>query len=410
MEEKASLSRLQLSNFKLNALLQITLAINENIPVDQLLEKFRSILCDDLNIGKVLMFSYNQKWRRILMSGTNRAVADGIRVENDLQYYKQITNLTASLNPNLAQFDTIIPVYHHERPIAYVIIGDIEEERAGMSPTIKHLYFIQTLANIIMVAIENRNLFNENVRQEAMKKELELASRMQTMLIPNPASLPNNEYLQVSAYYLPHFDVGGDYYDWIKMNDQEFCFCIADVSGKGISAALLMSNFQANLRALTSAKMPITEIVNKLNRKVIENVNGEKFITMFIGFYNIETRKLTYINAGHNPPIYFDAEKRQVQQLTQGCMGIGMLDEIPRINTGELEVSKRSKLICFTDGTVEIENAQHQAFGIEPIEQLIVKDEDIDRLIDSLINALDRHKAPNGDFFDDITLLGIEFK
>jgi len=410
MEEKASLSRLQLSNFKLNALLQITLAINENIPVDQLLEKFRSILCNDLNIGKVLMFSYNQKWRRILLYGINRTVADGIRVETDLQYYKQITNLTASLNPNLAQFDTIIPVYHHERPIAYVIIGDIEEEGLGLSPTIKHLYFIQTLANIIMVAIENRNLFNENVRQEAMKKELELASRMQTMLIPNPATLPNNNQLQVSAYYLPHFDVGGDYYDWIKLNNNEVCFCIADVSGKGISAALLMSNFQANLRALTSAKLSITDIINKLNARVIENVNGEKFITMFIGFYDTESRKLTYINAGHNPPIYFDAAKNEVSQLTIGCMGIGMLDEIPKINVGEIEVSHNSKIICFTDGTVEIENAQHQAFGTEPIEQLICKKDNIDHLIDNLIDSLDKHKGPNGDFFDDITLLGIEFK
>ena len=410
MEGKASLSRLQLSNFKLNVLLQVTLAINENTPVDQLLEKFRTILCDDLNIGKVLMFSYNQKWRRILMSGVDRAVADGIRVENDLQYYKQITNLTASLNPNLAQFDTIIPVYHHERPIAYVIIGDIEEESLGMSPTIKHLYFIQTLANIIMVAIENRNLFNENVRQEGIKKELELASRMQTMLIPNPATLPNNDQMHVSAYYLPHFDVGGDYYDWIKLNDSEFCFCIADVSGKGISAALLMSNFQANLRALTGAKMSISEIVNKLNAKVIENVNGEKFITLFIGFYNTETRKLTYINAGHNPPIYFDSASGEVSQLTLGCMGIGMLDEIPKINIGEIAVNPGSRIICFTDGTVEIENSERKAFGTEPIEQLIKKDDEIDKLIDKLIDALEKHKGPDGDFFDDITILGIEFK
>ena len=83
MQGKASVNRLQLSNFKLDALLRITLAINENTPVDQLLEQFRSILCDDLRIGKILMFSYNQKWERILMSGVERRVADGIRVEND---------------------------------------------------------------------------------------------------------------------------------------------------------------------------------------------------------------------------------------------------------------------------------------------------------------------------------------
>lgn len=410
MEEKASLSRLQLSNFKLDVLLRVTLAINDNTPVDKLLDQFRSILCDDLNIGKVIMFSYNQKWECILSTGVNRTIAEGISVENDLQYYKQITNLSATLNPNLAIFDTIIPVYHHDMPIAYVLIGDIEEERAGMSPTIKHLYFIQTLANIIVVAIENRNLFNENIRQEAVKKELELASRMQTMLIPNPAMLPNNDFLHVSAYYLPHFDVGGDYYDWIKLNNNEFCFCIADVSGKGISAALLMSNFQANLRALTSAQMPIKDVVNKLNDKVMENVNGEKFITLFIGYYNIQTRQLTYINAGHNYPIFFDAAKKEVLQLSSGCMGVGMLDVIPKINVGTMDIAPKSKIICFTDGTVEIENNQRQAFGTEPIERLITQGKSIDSDIDTLIDSLKEHKGPNGDFFDDITLLGIEFK
>ena len=410
MQGKASVNRLQLSNFKLDALLRITLAINENTPVDQLLEQFRSILCDDLNIGKILMFSYNQKWERILMSGVERQVADGIRVENDLQYYKQIANLTATLNPNLALFDTIIPVYHHDRPIAYVIIGDIDEECAGMSPTIKHLSFIQTLANIIVVAIENRNLFNENVRQEAMKKELELASRMQTMLIPNASMLPNDRFLHVSAYYLPHFDVGGDYYDWIKLSDNQYCFCIADVSGKGISAALLMSNFQANLRALTSANMPINEVVNKLNDKVVENVNGEKFITLFIAFYNTDTRVLTYVNAGHNPPIFFNAETGEIQQLTQGCMGVGMLDSIPKMNIGEMVISNNSKVLCFTDGAVEIENQLHQAFGTEPIERIISSGKGIDSDIDDIIKALNAHKGPEGDFFDDITILGIEFK
>lgn len=410
MQEKASLNRLQLSNFKLDALLRITLAINENMPVDKLLEKFQSILCDDLNIGKVLMFSYNQKWERILMAGVKRSVADGIRVENDLQYYKQITNLTATLNQNLALFDTIIPVYHHNKPISYVIIGDTDEERAGMSPTIKHLDFIQTLANIIVVAIENRNLFNENVRQEAMKKELELASRMQTMLIPNPTMLPNDNKLHVSAYYLPHFDVGGDYYDWIRLSNDEFCFCIADVYGKGFSAALLMSNFQANLRALAGTGVSLIDIVNKLNSKVIENVNGEKFITLFIAFYNTETRKLTYVNAGHNPPLLFNAKRGEVTQLTQGCMGVGMLDSIPKINIGEEVVPNGSKLICFTDGIVELENISHQAFGTEPIEFAMQQGKSIAEDIDGIIESLYEHKGAENDFFDDITMLGVEFK
>lgn len=408
MPPKASLKRLQFSNFKLDTLLDVTLSINENLPVDELLKQFENILRKDLNIGKVLIYSYNQKWNCILSSGFHRTVAEGINVENDLLYYKQITNLTVALNPNLELFDVIIPVYHHDMPIAYVIIGDIDEERAGMSPTIKHLHFIQTLANIIVVAIENKRLFDENVRQESIKKELELASRMQTMLIPNPSALPNNDKIHASAYYLPHFEVGGDYYDFVKLSPTEFGFCIADVSGKGISAALLMSNFQANIRALFSANLSLTKTVNKLNDRVMESAKGEKFITLFIGRYNTSTRVLDYINAGHNPPVLYKKDEEKIISLTSGCTGVGMFDEIPTIKPGRETLTAGNKLICYTDGIVELENKNNIQFGTEIMEKAMVEDKSINLIIDDIIDMLNEHKG-NNDFFDDISLMGIEF-
>ncbi|MGD9995060.1 MAG: SpoIIE family protein phosphatase [Salinivirgaceae bacterium] len=408
MTGKASLKRLQFSNYKLDALLHTTLLINENVSIQALLRHFESVLHDELNIGKILIYTYNEKWECVLSSGIHRTIAEGIRVETDLLYYKQITNLSVALNQNLELFDVIIPVYHHEMPIAYVIIGDIDEERAGMSPTIKHLHFIQTLANIIVVAIENKRLFDQSVRQEAIKKELELASRMQTMLIPNPRTLPNNETIHVSAFYLPHFEVGGDYYDFVRLNHEEYGFCIADVSGKGISAALLMSNFQANIRALFSAKLPLDQTIYKLNDRVMENANGEKFITLFIGTYNTTTRLLTYINAGHNPPVMFHKEGNQIELLTSGCMGVGMFDEIPRIKVGSFTVSPGSKLICYTDGIAELENNKKEMFGTGIMEQCMQKEQSINRIIDEIISLLDNFRGDN-DYFDDISILGMEF-
>ncbi len=408
MEQKASSKRLQFSNFKLETILDITLAINDNLPVSDLLKQFERILKEELNIGKMLVYNYDQKWKCLLTSGIHRNVAESINVESDLLFYKQITNLSVALNPALELFDVIIPVYHHEAPIAYVIIGDIDEEQAGMSPTIKHLHFIQTLTNIIIVAIENKRLFDESVRQEAIKKELELASRMQTMLIPNPNAMPNNDSIHASAYYNPHYDVGGDYYDFIRLNNKEYGFCIADVSGKGISAALLMSNFQANIRALFSANYTLTETAVKLNDRVMQSAKGEKFITLFIGRYNIETRILEYINAGHNPPVFLDGDTNETSTLTKGCMGMGMFEEIPVINVGELKVTKGSKLVCFTDGVEELENNSNQMFGIEPVEEVMKKRIGINLIIDEIIEKLDKHRQ-NNDFFDDVTLLGVEF-
>lgn len=408
MARKASLHRLQFCNFKLDFLLNVTLAINDNLPIQELLDRFVSILCEDLNIGKLILFNYNEKWETLIFDGVSKKVVDDLSVENDLLYYKQITNLTTTLNKSLGQFDVIIPVYHKERPLAYLIIGDIDEERVGVSPTIKHLHFIQTLANILVVAIENKRLYNQNLHQKVLHKELELASKMQSMLIPTHASLPNNELLETAAYYLPHFEVGGDYYDIVKLNNHSYGFCVADVSGKGISAALLMSNFQANLRALLTEKTSLKEVVVNLNERVMKNANGEKFITLFIGRYNAEDHRLEYVNAGHNPPIFFEPSAYQISYLKVGCTGVGMFDELPSIQVGELYTTPSSRLLLYTDGMVELENENQVEFGTGIMEHELVQKQSIEDVVNKTIEQLDQHKGA-GKYDDDVTLFGFEF-
>jgi sigma-B regulation protein RsbU (phosphoserine phosphatase) len=113
--------------------------------------------------------------------------------------------------------------------------------------------FIQALSNIIIVAIENKKLARKQLEQEAFRKELEIASDVQQFLFPD--KLPNTERLKMEASYLPHDLVGGDYYDFIPINKNQFLLCVADVSGKGIPAALMMSNFQALGKCQTSRKL-----------------------------------------------------------------------------------------------------------------------------------------------------------
>ena len=190
---KASINRLKLSTFKLNTLLTITKAINDNLSADELLKRFEKILREDLNIGKILVFKYNKTWNLVLSSGCSEEIIKHIDVEKDFLDQKEISFITVSPNPILRVFDNIIPVIANNIPVAFVLIGDIDEEKEGVSPTIKHLHFIQTLSNIIIVAIENIRLYRESLKQEALKKELELASKMQSMLIPDRSILPNND-------------------------------------------------------------------------------------------------------------------------------------------------------------------------------------------------------------------------
>lgn len=404
---KASISRLQLTTFKLQSLLNITQAINENLSQEELLDIYENLLTKDLNIGKVLIYKFEEEWKCILRSGEVGESYTSIDVERDLIPIKDISFITSSPNKSLDAFDIVIPVINKNIPIAYVIIGDIEEGE-GVSPIIKHLNFIQTLTNIIIVAIENIRLFKESLRQEAIKKELELASKMQNLLIPDPSVLPRNEKIHMTAFYLPHMDVGGDYYDYIPLDKNSFGFCISDVSGKGMSAALLMSNFQANLRALFTSDISLDALIEKLNEKVMYSANGEKFITVFVGKFNYKTRELEYINAGHNQPIIYSKKTHEFTFLNKGCVGIGMLDEIPLIRKGSVTIEEPTKLLCYTDGLTELIDGKKISFGTKEIEESLMNNHNIEANIQTIIEKQGIYEG-SASIFDDISILGIEF-
>ncbi len=406
MTESASLKRLQDSKFKLNALLEVTQAINNNSSPEELLSLTEKILVRDLNIGKIIIIKKNGEWNYIFHSGCELKEFESIDIEKVLLPVKDISFMTVSDANTPAGFDIIIPVYNNNVPLAYVLIGDIEEGE-GMSPVVKHLTFIQTLTNIVLVAIENIRLFRESIEQERMKKELELASKMQNLLIPDNNILPSNSCLRVSGFYQPHYSIGGDYYDCIQLSRHTYGFCIADVSGKGISAALLMANFQANLRALYTYDIPLEELVKTLNQRIIENANGEKFITLFVAKYNCETRLLEYINAAHNPPVVYLTKDKKMKMLHSSTVGIGMLDHMPSVKKESLAVNQRTKIICYTDGLSELPDESGEEIGTVAIEKNISNQQDIRENIQYLIR--DEEVTPdNQRCFDDVSILGVE--
>jgi sigma-B regulation protein RsbU (phosphoserine phosphatase) len=348
-----------MSSLKLNSLLEITKAINNNTSTADLLATYQDVLKEKLNIGKLVLYGYESKWTCLLKYGVDDEHTQ-INVERDLLWINEINVVDFNeKNPVHHSFEIVIPVFHKQQPLAYVLIGDIDDDRVEVSPVIKHLPFVQTLTNIIVVAIENKKLYKESIQKAALRKELELASQMQHMLFPE--SLPDNEQTSFDALYLPHQEVGGDYYDFIWLNRNEFAFCMADVSGKGVAAALLMSNFQANLRVLLNYTNSLSELVRELNAKVMSNAKGEKFITFFIAKYNIQTRILTYVNAGHNPPILLNG--KSTLMLRAGCTGLGMFDELIKVKEGILPISENSLILCYTDGVVEVENEEEESYG-----------------------------------------------
>jgi len=407
MSITASQNRLKLSTFKLNALLGMAQAISAELKTEELIDRFKRILNDDLGIDRILLYKIEEgKWQLLLNSNCPERVVENINVERDLLPFNEITFVGVSENPILLELDVIIPVIQNNQPVGYVLIGDTNEYEKGVSATIRHLNFVQTLSIIIFVAIENLRLFHKSLEQEAMRKELELASRMQSMLIPSPADMPKFQGVSIGSYYSPHFEVGGDYYDVIALSPNDMGFCIADVSGKGISAALLMSNFQANLRALFSKDISLSALVEKLNERVMATAKGEKFITMFIGRYNNQTRKLEYVNAGHNPPFIFVRNSGKIIQLSSGCVGLGMIDEIPIINQGVLNIDEQSTLLCYTDGLVETIDGDRVVYNTSILEKNFSRNQNVQQII----NTIAQVRESGADVFDYISILGFDFE
>lgn len=398
------LSRRKMNNLKLKSLLEITKAINSNVGTQELFTIYEQILVNDLKIGKLALFIHASDWICVLKKGMEQVVEDDIQFDENILKFKEITEINVFGNSD--SFDVVIPVFHNSKAIAYLLIGDLDEDKLEMSPTIKHLPFIQTLTNIILVAIENQKLTLENIRQEGEKKEMKMASEMQSMLFPS--SLPNDDKLEIAAYYQPHQQVGGDYYDFIRLNKNEVVFCMADVSGKGVSAALLMANFQANLRALFRHNSSLPEVILELNELVFKNAMGEKFITLFVAKYNTVTKVLTYINAGHNPPLLLS--KSNPMMLTTGCIGLGMLEDIPRIKEGIITVAEGSILLCYTDGLVEQNNNMDEEFGFDNMTNVLMRKSNLPmyEVNNHLINSLNKFKQ-NRPYIDDIALLSCRF-
>ncbi|MFI5205041.1 MAG: hypothetical protein ACHQF2_11150, partial [Flavobacteriales bacterium] len=164
-EQKSSKlhDKLSLLDFKLSSLLEVTKAINSNFPVEDLLELYKFILREQLGISKLMLFTHDEQWVCILKYGV-KGSNKNINVQEDLMRVKEITVIESSSKDYLNSFDVVIPVFHKDDPLAYLLIGDLDEDELKISPTIKHMPFIQTLTNIIVVAVENKRLAKENIK------------------------------------------------------------------------------------------------------------------------------------------------------------------------------------------------------------------------------------------------------
>ena len=352
----------------------------------------------------MILYYYRDYWECVCHYGVEK-VYPTFLVENHFVYNKELRNLEEKPMEQIDNFNYLIPVFHKEQPLAFALISKVQADEFGTKE--EKLNFIQTITNIIVSAIENKKLFKKQLAQQAYKKELDLARQMQKLLIPE--SFPEYDSVKMSAVYLPHTEVGGDYYDYIELTDEKISFCIADVSGKGVPAALLMSNFQATLRTLAKQNFTTEKLIRALNARMGEVTQKESFITLFYAKYNLFTKKLLYVNAGHVPP--FLCNSKGIQQLTEGTTLIGIFDELPKINVGEIFIEEESTLVLFTDGLTDMVNENEEYFETQGVEEFCrnfytLSPADFNIKILERLNSFKGNKQNT----DDITILTCKLK
>lgn len=403
MTDRTLKSKFDIRELELNALLEVTQAINDNVPESSLYKIYNFILRSNLNIRKLALFVLDETWKCKVNFGTVTDFFSVVLPEAVLSV-NEIRHIDNQLPELFQEFSLIVPVAHKKVNIAMVFIGGLNKEDHAFEDE-DGVKFIQALSNIILVAMENKKLARKELDQQAFRKELEIASTVQQFLFPE--KLPNTAVLKMEASYLPHDRVGGDYYDYIPINKNQFLMCVADVSGKGIPAALMMSNFQASLRTLLRQTPNLKDIVEALNFQVMENAKGEKFITFFGAIYDISLRTLVYVNSGHNPPILCVQDKG-VQVLEEGSTVLGAMHPLPFLNEGFISNLDDFLLFCYTDGLTETTNEQNKEYGSKALYDYFQKKETLMKSLQTIhqdiIVSLDHFKGTNG-YHDDITML-----
>ncbi|MFK7899763.1 MAG: PP2C family protein-serine/threonine phosphatase [Cyclobacteriaceae bacterium] len=399
-----------LRKLKLDALLEITTAISDNVSEDDLYRIFYFTMVSNPQLHKIALFVEDGEEWICKFSNSKFLKKDAhyfsfeinIPLENS---EKPVKDVFKFLNSDV-DLTTTLPIFHRDKLLALILISEKEEKEITTDDDYPIKSFIRTLGRIVMTAIENKRMGRLRLKQEALNKELDIAKEVQEMLFPK--KLTENNLYHVEASYLPHTIVGGDYYDYIKLSDDEFLVCIADVSGKGVPASILMSNFQAGLRVLSNHTLKLSEILSDLNKMVYSNANAERFITAFVAICNTATKKIRYINAGHTPP--FLTNGKITESLSHGTTLIGAVDELPYINVTEVSYTKDSLLFMYTDGLVETTNSSDEEFGEERIKKILptYKNMPLKGFHKFVLKEL-KAFSENDQYGDDLTILSCKF-
>lgn len=259
------------------------------------------------------------------------------------------------------------------------------------------------LADQAAISLEKAKLYQESLEKKLLEQQLDMARKVQEQFLPK--EIPIYEGIELSGMSLPAAHVGGDYYDFIPIDDKKCAVVIADISGKGIPAGLLMSTLRAALRTQVEGKHSIKQTLNLVNNIIFKDTTSDKFVTLFFGIIDAENKEFTYTNAGHNPPYIFDQTDNTLETLTDGGPVLGVFKDFD-YPSKKITLHPGQFIVMFTDGITEAMNKKKEYFDERRLENIILECGNIsaNALMQKIYSEVKKHSQGVAQY-DDITML-----
>ncbi|MBU1339782.1 MAG: SpoIIE family protein phosphatase [Acidobacteria bacterium] len=384
-ELPADISRLKAEHKAFAVISEVSRSLVLHMPLNELMDHIMDLISDNLPMDRgILMLKEGNPVQ--LIPRVVRVKNDSLRSQKILvsqsiinmaiDNHSSILISDVQADPLLKSQESIIKLNIHSAMCVPLwnnkeITGIIYADRISIPDNFdkEDLKLLTLLSNLAAVKIENSKLIDQSVEKQKMERELDLAANIQRDFLPDQD--PECENYDIAGGNLPCHQVGGDYYDFLKIDDGRFGFVVADVSGKGVSASLLMASLRAAIHSEVHAQYDIKKMARKLNNFVHASSAINHFITFFFCELNRETGELQFINAGHNPPLVFN-KKCQARRLESCGLCLGMFPDVDyEVMTTVLD--KGDIALLFTDGITESRNKAQEEFGEKRLFKLCKK-------------------------------------
>ncbi len=405
---------------ELNAMLSISKLMSADMPLEQLLRRMVNKLVEALDAERGTLYLIDQDrgelFSLILMEDTNKLheirVKVGEGIAGHVAATGEVLNIrNAQMDPRFnPDFDRITG-FHSQTLLAapmrntqQKLIGVVQVlNKRGGPFRVRDERLLVAMASQAAVSIENARMHAREIEQRLVNQELETARRIQTSFLPQ--IVPQHPGWELAAYWRPMYDVAGDFYDFTLLPDGRLAVTIADVSGKGIPAALFMALSVTVMRFALSLGFAPADLLVRANQTIADSQQSMMFTTAFLAYLNLSNGEVQFASAGHNPPLHFRAETGQCHYLTAPGVAMGIFRNAV-YEERVLPMNKGDVLVLYTDGITECNDAQHEEFGVERLETLVVEHAGLpaQALSDEIVRAVQAHAGGEG-AFDDETLV-----